>query len=340
MKKYLALILVFAMAISLMACGSTPAPTTAKPTTQSGSTTQPGTTTKAEYDLTGKKIVVVLKNLVNPFWVDVQTGCLSLDGKYGVEVEVVAPVASDNNDEQIQLIEQKLIEGCDALVIAPSDSKGITPAIEAANQAGVPVINLNTGITGEGLKLETFVATENYDVAVKTAEALAKAMNYTGKIVILEGVPGQQNSIDRTNGALDTFAKYPNMEVIDDQIANWSRSEAMKMMQDLLQKHAQIDGVFAVNGEMALGTAEAVAQAGKTGEIFISGIDITKELTEAVRDGKITLTNDGVSDVQGSTAVQAAIDVLNGLTVEKRIVIDTVNVTLENIDEYIKKYGL
>ena len=328
MKKILAVILTIAVVFTLTACGSGGGAT-------GGSGGQASSNTSGgSGGSDNKTIVVLLKNLTNPFWVDVKKGAEKAGADFGYNVKVVAPVIADNNEEQIQLLEQELLNPPAAFVIAPADSMGIAPAVEQINQLKIPVINLNTRITAEGLDIVTFVATDNIEVGKVTMEALAEKMGGKGNVVIITGVPGQQNSIDRRDGALQAIENYPDITVVDEQIANWNREESMKVTQDLLQKHAQIDGIFAVNGEMAIGSSEAVRQAGKTGQVKIAGIDVFEEVINRIKNGDVTITNDGVSQTQGYNAVKAAIDVIEGKQVDPRIRIPTKIVDESNAGEY------
>ena len=291
------------------------------------------------------RIVCVVKGAVNPFWVEVIEGIEAAGAELGIDVNAVAPVVSNSNEEQIQLIEQAIVEGCDALCIYPSDSSGIEPAVEEANSAGIPVINANSRIynsniyDGGSLDVETFVATENYDVAYLTATTLVEMMNEEGNVIILEGPTGGQTSIDRVAGANALFSEYENVHVIDSQTANDSRSEAMTVTQDLLQKHSDITAIFAANGEMGLGAAEACIQAGRT-DILISVIDMNEEICTALNDGKIACANDGLAYNQGYYTVVAAYNILAGEEVPDRIVIASKVITKDNIAPYLEKYGI
>ena len=376
MKKIIAVLLAALLLLTMVACAAKSDPTPADTTTDStqtppadtkteGTTTDtpaPATTEEnAEDDSsvlsqipiepTDKKldastrIVCVVKGAVNPFWVEVIQGINEAGADLGIDVSAIAPVVSNNNEEQIQLIEQAIVEGCDALCIYPADSSGIEPAVEAANEAGIPVINANSRIfnsnifDGGSLDVVTFVATENYDVAYQTAGTLAEMIGEQGNIVILEGPTGGQTSIDRVDGANARFDEYEGIQVIDSQTANDSRSEAMTVTQDLLQKHADITAIFAENGEMGLGAAEACIQAGRT-DIKIALIDMNEEICTALNDGKIACANDGLAYNQGYYTVVAAYNYLAGDEIPDRIVISTKVVTKDNIAPYLEKFGI
>ena len=105
-------------------------------------------------------------------------------------------------------------------------------------------------------------------------------------------------------------------------------------MQNLLQSEPDVDAIFCCNDEMALGSAEAVDAAGKTGEIMISGQDANEDAVAALKEGKITITSYGNPYMQGYTAVKAAVDVLEGKEVESFYEVATKVVNLDNADTF------
>lgn len=318
MKKLLSLVLVLCI-VMLTGCGGT----------QNEETTQ-----TPQEDTRTYKVTLVLKNLVNPMWLAVKEGAEDAAQKYGVELTVLAPLKADNNEEQIRQVEDAITKQADAIVLIPSDSQGIIPAVEKANQAGIPVINVNTKVGGG--QTETFVAVENYDAASKVAKAVAEKLGGEGKIIIIEGKAGAQSAIDLKQGAVDTFETYENIEIVASQTANWNRAEAMQVTQNLLQAHPDVNAIFASNDEMAMGAVEAVDQAGLTGKIIIAGLDANRDALEAIKEGKMTLTCDKRGFEQGYVGVETAVKVLNNEPIDDRIVIDTTIVDESNVDEFLK----
>ncbi|MCG1011595.1 sugar ABC transporter substrate-binding protein [Tepidanaerobacter sp. GT38] len=320
MKKILTLVLALCLVI-LAGCGG-------------GSQNSQPTQETSQEETNSYKITLIVKNLVNPMWLAVKEGAEAAAKEYGVELTVLAPLKADNNEEQIRQVEDAITKQADAIVLIPADSQGIIPAVEKANQAGIPVINVNTKVGG-GVT-ETFVAVENYDAASKVAEAVAEKLGQKGKVIILEGKAGAQSAIDLKQGAVDTFAKYEGIEIVASQTANWNRAEAMQVTQNLLQAHPDVNAIFASNDEMAMGAVEAVDQAGLTGKIIIAGLDANQDALEAIKEGKMTLTCDKRGFEQGYVGVEAAVKVLNNEPVDDRIVIDTTIVDESNVDEFLK----
>lgn len=255
------------------------------------------------------KVTLILKNLVNPMWLAVKEGAEAAAAEYGVELTVLAPLKADSNEEQIRQVEDAITKQADAIVLIPSDSQGIIPAVEKANQAGIPVINVNTKVGGG--QTETFIAVENYDAASKVAKAVAEKLGGKGKVIILEGIAGAQSAIDLKQGAVDTFGTYEGIEIVASQTANWNRAEAMQVTQNLLQAHPDVDAIFASNDEMAMGAVEAVDQAGLTGKIIIAGLDANRDALEAIKEGKMTITCDKMGFDQEYVGVETAVKVLN-----------------------------
>lgn len=279
-------------------------------------------------------VVLVLKNFVNPVWLDMQRGGEAAAKELGINLKTLAPLKADNNEEQVKAIEDAIIQKADAIVVVPSDSNGIIPAIEKANKAGIPVINVNTKANGG--RCETFVAVENYDAAYMVAEAIANKLGGKGTVIVLEGVPGAQSAIDLDAGTKDALKKFPGIQIVESQTAKFQRAEAMKVMENLLQRFPNVSAVLAANDEMALGAVEAIDAIGKTGKIMVSGLDANADAVKAIAAGKMTLSCDKRSYQQGYEGVKAAFDFLNGVKLPARIVIKTNIVDSSNISSYVK----
>lgn len=338
------------MAMILSGCGKSeesaaPAAADATPETKETAAPEetaaqaPETGDAADQDLSGKRAVLLVKKLSSSYWTELEAAAKDKCEEYGWTMETLCPVTADSNEEQIQLLEQSLLDPPDVYLLAPADSEGITPAIEKINEAGVPIINLATKITGEGLEYVTFVGVEYYDIATSAAEALVDLLGGEGSVLILEGTTGSQTSTDIKAGADDVFAKNSGITVLDSQPANYQRQEALTVTQNLLQKYPEVDAIFASNGEMALGAAEAVRQAGRDG-IKICALNCSEELVQAIADGKIAFTADDVSWKMGEQASVAAMDYFKGVTMEKERMQDAVIVNEDNLSEYKAKYGI
>ena len=305
MKKTLSVLaLCLALLLALTAC-SAQTQTTESPASEAGKNSE------------GRNVTFVLKNLVNPFCVTVKEGAEQAAKDLNVNLSILTPIQGDNNEELMQLTEQAVASGsCDTIIVFPSDSIGIVPAVKKAYDAKIPVVLLNTGITTDEVIWESFVACENWEVGRACGEALAEKLNYKGKVILIEGVVGAQNSIDRVGGAREVIDAYPDMEIVAVQSGEMNRAKAMEVMQNLLQAHPDVDGVWAMNDEMALGCVEAIADA-----------------RTAVKEGKLSFTCDLVPFDQGYQAVATAAKILDGETPDDRVVTSMKVIDISNIDD-------
>ncbi len=286
----------------------------------------------------GKKATLILKDLTNPVWILAGEGAKAAAADFGMEIEVVAPVESNNNDEQIALVQQVIAQKKDILIMVPADSTGIVPAIEEINAAGIPVINLNTKINNESgtANSETFVVADNTICGTLCAEELVRLAGEEGEAIILEGPSGGQVTIDLSNAAQAVFAKYPNIKVVDIQDAKFDRSTGFTTTQNLLQAHPDLKIIFSCNDEMALGAVEALKEAGKLDQVFVGGIDGNKDALAAIKEGTMEVTVYKNFWLQAYTAVEAAAKFLDGQELQEKILVELEAVTPDNVDKYLE----
>lgn len=283
-----------------------------------------------------KEILVIVKNSTAPFWISVMDGAKAAGAELGYTVTCKTPVDTaegSGNEQQSNLCEEALVSGVSCVVLAPVDSEAIVPATKKINEAGIPIVNLNTKISDD-TQYKTFCGLENINQGYNTAKAMFELMNGEGKIFIIEGSTGAQTSIDRVKGFEKALAEYPNIEVVAQQSANYSRADALNVVQNLLQAHPDVNAILCCNDEMALGSAEAIDAANLTGTIKVAGQDANDDAVAALKEGKITVTSYGNPYMQGYTAVKAAVDVLEGKKVDAFYEVETVVVTKENADTF------
>lgn len=283
-----------------------------------------------------KEILVIVKNSTAPFWISVMDGAKAAGAELGYTVTCKTPVDTaegSGNEQQSNLCEEAIVSGVSCVVLAPVDSEAIVPATKKINEAGIPIVNLNTKISDD-TQYKTFCGLENINQGYNTAKAMFELMNGEGKIFIIEGSTGAQTSIDRVKGFEKALAEYPNIEVVAQQSANYSRADALNVVQNLLQAHPDVNAILCCNDEMALGSAEAIDAANLTGTIMVAGQDANDDAVAALKEGKITVTSYGNPYMQGYTAVKAAVDVLEGKSVDAFYEVETVVVTKENVDTF------
>ncbi|MCH7521592.1 MAG: sugar ABC transporter substrate-binding protein, partial [Candidatus Marinimicrobia bacterium] len=219
----------------------------------------------------------------------------------------------------------------------PSGSREIVRARLKANGAGIPVLILDTrvdevALAEAGGQVATFIGSDNFEGGRIAGEYIVNRLGGLGKVAILEGIPGHETGDARLGGFRQAIENSPGIEIIASQTANWERDQGYNVFQNILQSHPEVQALFACNDMMALGAIEAIAAAGKTGEIIVVGFDAVADGREAIGRG----TMDG-SIVQhpfemGKLAVEQAYQLINGQSSPAYIPVNIELITKENLN--------
>ena len=178
------------------------------------------------------KMVFIVKSMDNPFWNMMLEGAQQAAKDLCLEIKGLAPIKPNNVEEQIRQMEDAITSKMDAIIVVPSDSKGIIPGIEKANKAGIPVFTSNTRAFGG--KFIGFAGAPNEEAAYLVAKYFLETLGGKGNVIILEGVHGAQTAIDRKAGVDRAVKEFPNVKVLASQTARFSRVEGMRVMENLL----------------------------------------------------------------------------------------------------------
>jgi ribose transport system substrate-binding protein len=127
-------------------------------------------------------------------------------------------------------------------------------------------------------------------MALSVMDVLVAKMGYAGKIQHIGGQPGHTGAQARGQGFLQTVAQYPDIEVVDDQPADWNVDTAAALTEAVLNRAPDLTGIFADNDDMALAARQVVENAGLGDQVFVGGVDAMPPALEAVRDGRLVAT--------------------------------------------------
>lgn len=279
----------------------------------------------------GIVIGVSLLNMANEFIVNIKEAMETRAQELGVKL--IINDAQLSPDKQIQQIESFIARRVDAIILNPCEVEASSPAVDKAIQAQIPIVNVNS----ETRSIPTaFVGSRDEESAEIAIGFLAERLNSKGNIVMIGGNPGQAAEIKRGQGAKSTLAKLPDMRLIAEQTANWSREEGMALMENWLQAYkGQIDAVFAQNDEMGMGALKALEAAGLKDQIPLVSVDAIADALQAVKDGRLDATVFQNAKGQGSRAVETALKIIKGEAYEKEVFIPFELVTADNVDEYL-----
>ena len=267
----------------------------------------------------GKKTYTIgfaVSTLANDFFVTMNDAGRAYAKEVGIEL--VTLDAQDSSETQATQVEDLITKHVDLIILNPVDSDAIGTSVMAANQANIPVITV-TRPSNSG-KVVQHLDIDNKEAGALVAEQLAKDLNYTGKVAVLEGIAGAPSSNDRQKGFVEKLAEVaPNIKVVTSLTANYSREEGSTVTEDILQSNPELDAIYAHNDEMALGAVRAVDAAGRADKIKIYGIDAVADALAALKSGQMDATVQQQPDLQIRTAIDSALKVLKGESVDAMV---------------------
>ncbi|MCL4395528.1 MAG: sugar ABC transporter substrate-binding protein [Chloroflexi bacterium] len=238
-------------------------------------------------------------------------------------------------DVQLSLLDTSISQGVDAIFLQPIDSVAVGPSLKKARAAGIPVITLNIDATEPHA---VHVEMNHYYGAMDIAAKMGEMMGGKGSVAIINAAPGMIIRDQRTNGFVDGMkAKYPNIKVVADQVADWDRKKAQDVFSSILAGNPDIQGVYGVNDSMALGAVDVAKAKGLLGKIVIFGNDGEKDALESIQAGELSGTQ--YTDVwqQGRYAAAVAIALATGgisaqlFNYQARILMPYVIATKDNV---------
>jgi ribose transport system substrate-binding protein len=275
-------------------------------------------------------IAVFTKSQGNPVARSIRIGAETAARSEKILVFNFIPTSADNVAQQTALAEEALRSKPDAVIFTPTDPNALVTVVSKFSAAGIPVINVNDRLAGGDVA--TYVGSDDRAIARETARALFKAMNGSGTVVILEGPPKLASSMARTQGFNEALKEFPNVKLLTSQTANYARKPATDLVNNLIRKFPQIDGVLAANDPMALGALDALGPNRRTA--LVAGINASRDAAELIKSGQMVASGDYNGFFEGCVAAQLATRLIRKQSVPKEAILRTVVVDKSNVDLY------
>ncbi len=312
MKKLAGILLAVTLVFSMAGCGAVSVDGETSKSSDDSSASEGGSENAGS-----GAVGLAISTLNNPFFVTLSEGAQAAAKEQNIDLIVVD--AGDDAAKQTNDIEDLISRNISVLIVNPVDSDAVAPAVKDAVAKGIKVVSVDRVVNG--VDVDCAIASDNVAGAAAATEYLVSLIGEGAKVAELQGVSGASATIDRGEG----FHKVADekLNVVSSQTANFNRSEGMTVMENMLQANADIQGVFAHNDEMALGAVEAIG--GK--EIVVVGFDATDDAMTAVSEGRMAATVAQKPDLMGATAVETAVKLIAGETVDKEIPVEVELVT-------------
>jgi len=279
-----------------------------------------------------QKVAVVISTLNNPWFVVL--GETARDR--AIELGHDATLFDSQNDtaKEASHFDNIISGGYAAILFNPTDADGSVANVMRAKEAGLPVFCIDREINSADAATAQLLS-DSYQGCVELGQYFVSQLGEEGKYVELLGLVGDNNTWNRSKGFHSVVDRYPNIEMVAQQSADFDRSKAMEVMESILQSHSDIDAVFCGNDAMAMGAYQALLGAGLASEVKVFGFDGAADVVNAIADGKITATVMQYPKVMARTAAEYADEYLQGgRDFQQKIPVSVDLVTAENVEQF------
>ena len=274
-------------------------------------------------------------------------GAISKDAKAAADkfddVEFELLEAADA-DSQAQQIEQAIAQKPDVLVVLPQDGAALTPVAQKAERAGIPVVNIDRLFTAPDAATATVLG-DNYQIGVLAANYIADELKCEGNVVEIQGLAGISVTTDRTKGFTDTLKqKCPGggIKVVASQPGDFNPDKGLTVMENILQAQNSIDAVYTHDDDMAQGVVQAIRNANRDDDMFLTGVGGSQDAMQQIKEGGLYRATFLYNPNMAGTAVNMArlIALGEGFSelvppeVPRQVIVPAAVVTQDNVSEY------
>jgi len=325
-KFYKLMLIVLALAVfaaALVACSGPGTSTNNSAATDNSTSSNDGNTSSDTNDTSTTNngqitIGVSLLTREHVFYNNIEAALTQKAEELGVKL-IVQDANSDAN-KQLSQVQDFITQKANAIILCPTNSAGSKSMVELAEKSNIPVLTMDIPSDGNTV---CHVATDNYKGGELAAEYIATKVlpDKKGNVAVIT-YSEVESCVNREKGFTEWLAKNaPDIKVVDIQNYAGDQAKAADVMQNMLQKHADLDAVFCVGDPAAMGALSAVKAANR--KVKIVGFDGNPEGIAEIKKPDSLWVADVAQDPKkiGETALQAAVDVINGKTVQKLITI-------------------
>lgn len=284
---------------------------------------------------------VVLNALDNPFWLAIYEGARVEAVGRGVPATFRAVTSNADLAGQAAQVQALVTAREDCYAVGPITATDLVTALHGVTR---PIVVINSPIDPaaakrEGVHLSTYIGTDDFAAGRLAGGEMASLLRGGGEVALLGGWAGNVNSVLRLDG-FQRGIQGTRWRVVARVNANYDRTTAEIAADRILRTYPHLSGFFAANDLMALGIADSVAAAGKTGKVKIIGLDGIAEALDAIRAGSISATVSQYPYVMGRMAIEACAAAARGARLPTRVDAPIALLTKDNVARAIAAFPL
>ncbi len=337
MKKFIAMAITLGMSLTMLAgcSGSSPASSAAPVASTGGeSSTAAAVSSVAASTSSGNPTFMFCISHMSNAWAKEASSSMQ-DAAKAAGATLIVNSADQDINKQVSQIESGVNQKVNAIIVEPVNVDGVIPAIQEAMTAKIPVIVYNQNIKDPS-KAATFVGVNNETIGYAEMQRACKDIGGKGNIAILEGPLGSEGQVGRSAGYKKALAENPNVKVSFEQPADWDTDKGLERSENWLQTGTQLSAIVSQNDNMALGAVKAISDKNLTGKIKVYGCDAVPDALKVIKSGTLTATISQETSKQSQAAIDAAVKLFKGQTVDKQILVDIKVVDSSNVADYMK----
>ena len=324
MKRFIVLTSILVLAVLLAAC------------------TQATETPVADTGPTALKIGMANFSQCCPYFIGMNNAVID-EAKPFSNVTIVSTDANGDAAKFQSDIEDLIAQNVNGVIISGAWLEEAPAALDALKNAGIPTVLVDRQF-GKGSKesYTSYIGPDNFTIGVQNGEYIADRLGGQGVVVELRGGPADNSiGLNRSNGVNSVLETYPGITiVVAPDFGGWSADGGIALMEDMLAANPKIDAVFCENDSMCLGAQTAIADAGRSEEMFLVGVDGETAALEAIMaDTNYAATGLNNSDQIGRAAFNRLMGILAGGTPEKDTYLPSPIITIDNVLRYYNPEG-
>ncbi|MFZ5808264.1 MAG: substrate-binding domain-containing protein [Chloroflexota bacterium] len=280
------------------------------------------------------RIAMVNFSLCCPYFIGMSKA-VEEEAAYYSNIELIITDANGDAAKLTADVEDVLAKKPDGIILSGAWLEAAPEALDAIEKAGVPLVMVDRLLKGGNYT--SWVGPNNYQIGVQDGAYIVERLGGKGRLVVLRGGPADNSiGLDRTNGMLSEVQKTSIEVITAPDFGGWSSDGGFKLMEDMLAKYDKIDAVFCENDSMCLGAQKAIADAGRSEEMFLAGVDGEKAaLEEIMRPGSnYACTGLNNSDMIGRAAFHRLMAILAGALAPHDTVLPSPLITKDNAPRY------
>jgi ribose transport system substrate-binding protein len=270
---------------------------------------------------------VSLASDTNPFYIAMRKGIDARASELGWKVRYVT--ANEQVTDQVNGVMDLVAQKVDGILISPIDATATGAAYEAASKAKIPIMSIARHASSPHQTL--FIAMDEVGIGREIAQWVSKSLDGKGKIAMIAGPQGAATFRNLANGFTEGIKASPGIEVVFRKEVPLTREEGLRVAQDILVAHPDVKAIYGGNDDIALGAAQAIAAAGKTGQILVTGLNGVPPAIAAVKKGEVSLTVELSSVKWGTLGVNTMKGFLDGAAPKGQVNVEHMLVDKTNV---------